>query len=46
MKADYLVWGLLAAYIAATLMYATERNWPKMLYFSGSAIITLGILMS
>jgi hypothetical protein len=46
MKADYFAIGLLIVYIIATGLYARELNWPKVLYFGGSAIITLGIIMS
>jgi len=46
MKADYFAIGLLITYTIATTLYAYERNWPKVMYFGGSAIITLGIILS
>lgn len=46
MKADYFAIFLLIVYIVATVLYVRELNWPKVMYFGGSAIITLGILMS
>jgi len=45
-KADYFAIGLLIVYVIATLLYAREYNWPKVMYFGGSAIITLGIILS
>lgn len=46
MKADYFAIFLMIVYIIAMLLYALEFNWPKVLYFGGSAIITLGIVLS
>jgi len=46
MNGDYFAYTLLAMYCIATLCYAWDGNWPKVLYFGGSAIITIGILMS
>jgi drug/metabolite transporter (DMT)-like permease len=46
MKADYFAYTLLAIYVLATLAYLFEGNWPKFMYFAGSAIITIGIMMT
>lgn len=46
MNGDWFAWTLLAMYVIATLAYCCDGNWPKVLYFGGSAIITIGILMS
>lgn len=46
MKGDYFAYTLLAMYCITTLAYLIEGNWPKFMYFCGSAIITIGILMS
>jgi len=46
MKGDYFAYTLLAIYIVTTLIYGREGNWSKVLYFGGSAIITISILMT
>lgn len=46
MRGDYFAYALLAIYVVATAAYGCEGNWPKFMYFAGSAIITIGILMS
>lgn len=46
MKGDWFAITLLALYVIATLLYVYEGHWSKSLYFGGSAIITLGILLA
>lgn len=46
MSGDWFAYTLLALYVIATAVYAIEGNWPKVAYFGGSAIITIGILSS
>lgn len=46
MKGDWFAITLLVLYVVATLMYLREGNWAKVLYFGGSAVITISILMS
>jgi hypothetical protein len=46
MKGDWFAITLLVLYVIATVTYGVEGNWNKVLYFGGSAVITLSILMS
>lgn len=46
MRADWFAYLLLAIYVMATLLYLYEGHWSKSLYFGGSAIITLGIMLA
>ena len=41
---DRLMLALLVAYAILALVYATERNWPKALYWSGALMITTAVL--
>lgn len=45
MKADWVVIGLLVVYVVAAVLYIREGNWSKTLYFAGSAVLTIGILL-
>lgn len=34
---------LVCAYLVAAVLFACERQWPKVAYFLGSAILTIGV---
>ena len=46
MKGDWFAITLLSLYVIATILYLWEGKWSKSLYFGGSAVITIGILIS
>ena len=33
-------------YILLAILYAIAHRWPKCLYFTGAAILTIGVLLS
>ena len=41
---NWFVIGLCVVYALSTFVYVYEGNWPKVLYFGGSAILTTGVL--
>lgn len=43
---DYLIYLMLALYALAVIGYAWDGNWPKVLYFVGAIILSLGVLWS
>lgn len=43
---DKLVYVMLALYVLAVLGYAYDGNWPKVLYFIGAIILSLGVLLA
>jgi drug/metabolite transporter (DMT)-like permease len=43
--ADWTTVGLIVFYIAIGVSYVVEKNWPKVIYFFGGAILTFGVLL-
>jgi hypothetical protein len=44
MSGDLFLKGLIALYTVATFAYAYEGAWPKVLYFAGSVVLSVGVL--
>lgn len=44
MASTYLVYALLAQYVAIAAVYGWQLDWPKCLYFASSATITLAVI--
>jgi len=42
---NWLTLLLIVVYVVAGLLFAYDRDWGKLLYFMGAAILTLGVLM-
>ena len=41
---DTLMWILLVEYILIAVAFGIDGNYPKVLYFVGAGILTLGVL--
>ena len=37
---------LIGAYLVLAALYATEHQWPKVLYWSGAAVLGTGVLLA
>ena len=44
MTGDLFLKALIGLYTVATFAYAYEGAWPKVLYFCGSVILSIGVL--
>ncbi len=44
MTGTLLMQALVLIYIVTAIVFATEGNWPKCLYWCGAAVITTSVL--
>ena len=44
--ARWLNCGLILTYLVLAALYAGEREWPKVLYWFGAAILSTGVLLA
>ena len=44
--ASWVNLALIATYLVLAVLYALDRNWPKVLYWVGAAILGTGVLLA